>query len=95
MEELLQKQRDEFVSWMAAETTFAYGVPDSRTIADWWVEAALTEARKKWLEEEIEKLNKEKRNYPLVDEVEWRRGYTEAIVDQISRLEAELKALSE
>lgn len=61
-------------------------------------EKIITEARKQlrkeWLEEEIEKLNREKKNYPLIEEPEWRSGYTEAITDQISRLEAELKALN-
>lgn len=47
-----EKIKKDFVSWMRAETTFAYGVPDNSTIADWWV-VALTEARKQWLEQII------------------------------------------
>jgi len=47
----VEKIKKDFVSWMTTETTFTYGVPENRTIADWWVEVALTEARKKWLEQ--------------------------------------------
>ena len=29
--------REEFQKWLSAETTFAYGIPDDRTIADYWL----------------------------------------------------------
>lgn len=32
------KMREEFEKWHSIETTFALGVPDDRTISDWWLE---------------------------------------------------------
>ena len=53
--------REEFQKWLSAETTFAYGIPDDRTIADYWLRIrreAIAEEREKFinfiLSEEIE-----------------------------------------
>lgn len=34
----IEELKTEFTKWHTAETTFAYGIPDDETIADWWLE---------------------------------------------------------
>lgn len=34
----IEELKTEFTKWHTAETTFAYGIPDDETIADWWIE---------------------------------------------------------
>jgi len=46
-----------------------------------------------WLRSEIEKLGGMKKNYPMINEPEWRLGYTEAIDDIITRYKEELLEL--
>lgn len=59
----IKELRNEFTEWHSGETTFAYGVPNDKTIADWWIEKIhqeLQKARHDWLREEIVKLEGEK-----------------------------------
>jgi hypothetical protein len=50
----------------------------------------LQKARQDWLREEIESFRTEMKNYPMVNEPEWRRGYIEALQDQVDRYQSEL-----
>jgi hypothetical protein len=50
----------------------------------------LQKARHDWLREEIVSFRQEMENYPMVNEPEWRRGYIEALQDQIDRYQSGL-----
>lgn len=41
-DKLKQEIVEEFIKWHSSETTFAYGVPDDRSIAEWWLEKFTT-----------------------------------------------------
>lgn len=58
-DERIEEIANEFTKWHSAETTFAYGVPNDKTIADWWIEKLhqeLQKARHDCLLEAIEKI---------------------------------------
>jgi hypothetical protein len=55
-----------------------------------WHHQELQKARQDWLREEIESFRTEMKNYPMVNEPEWRRGYIEALQDQVDRYQSEL-----
>jgi hypothetical protein len=38
----IEEIKKEFIKWHSSETTFAYGVPDDKSIAEWWIEKTLT-----------------------------------------------------
>ena len=101
MEELQRYELDRFPE----EGYYIAECPDGEYVKYTDACKALTEARKEWLEEEMEKLKDEKMVDRQIVITVYRDGsvkdrdpaimkaYNEAIDDQISRLEAELKAL--
>lgn len=45
--------KERFVKWLRGETTFALGVPDDSSIADWWLDEIASEKQR--LVEDIKK----------------------------------------